>query len=466
MSQRRWPFSAVAALSAVYVVTLFVGGCAPKTVPTPVVTAPRFPDFIAPEVPAAFADTSTAAGQARGWAFLQSGDLKNADREFSAALKSAPSFYPAEVSLGYLELARQHGEPALAHFDRVLDQRAGDVAALVGKGQALLALDREADALVAFEGAIAANPSLTETTRRVDVLKFRTQEENLARARQFARSGRLEEAVRSYSTAISASPDSPFLYREIAEVERQKGDTDGALQHFWKALSLDPGDARSMTEVGEILESRNDCDGAITAYTTALAIEPSPGLSARLESVRAREALSRLPEEYRAIDQSSHVTRGDVAALIGVRLAPLLEATDSREAELMTDVRADWASTWIMAVTRTGVMEPFANHTFQPRTILRRTDFAEVVSRLLARIATRNPNLAKSWESALLTFPDLAASHLAYVAASQAVAAGVMEAGPDNSFQPARAVTGAEAVEAMDRLQAMAGIHAAGRGAR
>src|SRR6266849_5408452 len=125
--------------SALYVALLLVSACAPKMVTTPVVTAPRFSDFIPPEVPAAFANTPAGAGQARGWAFLQSGDVKNADREFSAALKIAPSFFPAEVSLGYVELARHNREPALAHFDRVLEQHAGDVAALVGRGQALLA---------------------------------------------------------------------------------------------------------------------------------------------------------------------------------------------------------------------------------------------------------------------------------------------------------------------------------------
>src|ERR1700674_1197838 len=106
--------------SALYVALLLVSACAPKTITTPAVTAPRFSDFIPPEVPASFANTPAAAGQARGWAFLQSGDVKNADREFSAALRSTPSFYPAEVSLGYVELARHDGEPALAHFDRAL----------------------------------------------------------------------------------------------------------------------------------------------------------------------------------------------------------------------------------------------------------------------------------------------------------------------------------------------------------
>src|SRR5712692_2340739 len=111
-------FARSACALCVVAAIMLVSACAPKIVLAPVVTTPRFPDFIAPEVSAAFANTPASAGQTRGWAFLQSGDVKNADLEFSTALKSTPNFYPAEVSLGYVELARQHGVPALAHFDR------------------------------------------------------------------------------------------------------------------------------------------------------------------------------------------------------------------------------------------------------------------------------------------------------------------------------------------------------------
>src|SRR5580765_3776944 len=80
--------------------------CAPKTIPVPVVTAPKFPDYVRPAVPPALDNTVAAASASRGWAFLQAGELKTAEREFSAALKATPAFYPAETSLGWVELAR------------------------------------------------------------------------------------------------------------------------------------------------------------------------------------------------------------------------------------------------------------------------------------------------------------------------------------------------------------------------
>jgi hypothetical protein len=80
------------------VVAFAVSACAPKLVPTPVVTAPKFPEFTQPGLPPAFAGAPVAEYLTRGWAFLQAGDLKTAEREFSIALTAAPAFYPAETS--------------------------------------------------------------------------------------------------------------------------------------------------------------------------------------------------------------------------------------------------------------------------------------------------------------------------------------------------------------------------------
>jgi len=104
------------------------------------------------------------------------------------------------------------------------------------------------------------------------------------------------------------------------------------------------------------------------------------------------------------------------------------------------------------------VMEPFANHAFQPRTLVRRADLAQAVARLLPRVADRHPAEAHAWESARLKFSDLTASHLAYPAASAAVAAGVMATTGDNAFQPSRPVSGADAIAAIARIETLAGL--------
>jgi hypothetical protein len=93
---------------------------------------------------------------------------------------------------------------------------------------------------------------------------------------------------------------------------------------------------------------------------------------------------------------------------------------------LLTDVRGHWAATWIASVTRAGILQPYANHTFQPRNVVRRGDLAEAASRVLAVIGSRDKSLAESWSGKRLAFSDLGGGHAMYPAASVAVAAGVI----------------------------------------
>jgi tetratricopeptide (TPR) repeat protein len=441
-----------------YFTLILVAACAPKVVPLPTVTSPRFPDFIAPVVPAAYAGMPVVDAHVRGWTYLQAGDLTSATREFSAALKVTPAFYPAEIGLGYVELADRDEQGALEHFDRALARQPADPSALVGRGEALLGLDNQSDAVAAFEAAAAVDPSLTEIARRVEVLKFRVAGQRLTDARTAAAAGRIDDAIRAYTAAIESSPGSAFLYRELAGVERQRGDTAAALAHFRTAFDLDPADAGSVTGIGELLEAGGDFEGAEKAYSDALAIEPSADLQGRVEGVRAKAELARLPAEYRAIGEAPQITRGELAALIGVRLGPLLQPDQRADAEPITDARTDWAATWILAVARAGVMEPFANHAFQPRTVVRRTDLAQAVERLLTRTAALAPARAKAWETARVQFADLAPGHLAYPAASAATVSGVLTTGPDGRFEPSRIVSGREATEAIERIEALAGL--------
>jgi tetratricopeptide (TPR) repeat protein len=422
-----------------------------------VLTPPAFADFLRPEVPAVFAGTAVAAGQERGWSLLQAGDLKGAERELSATLTAAPEFYPADIGLGYVALARGEPATALPHFERALRWSASDRSALLGRGQALLSTGRERDALVTFETALAVDPSLAEVARRVEVLRFRLQEQTLARAREAVRGSRWSEAVAAYTEAVADSPDSPFLHRELGEAERRAGETAQALVHLRRAVALDPNDAAALTAIGEILEGRGDIEAASRAYRDAMATEPSPALQARLDALRTRAESAKLPDEYRAIEGAAAITRADLAALIAIRLTTLVRGAPGR-AVLVTDARGTWAAPYIVAVTRAGVMEPFANHAFQPRATVRRIEFAQTVSRLLLLLAPRGSTRSKAWETARLRFSDLSPSHLAYIAASQAVAAGVMKTEADNAFQPSRPITGAQAIDAIARLETLAGV--------
>ena len=92
----------------------------------------------------------------RGWQYLQFDDFRNAEREFAAALKQQPAVPPGRDGDGAISRWRaatrrtpRRDSTARCSVD------AAYVPALVGRGQAMLELDRDADALASFEAALA-----------------------------------------------------------------------------------------------------------------------------------------------------------------------------------------------------------------------------------------------------------------------------------------------------------------------
>jgi hypothetical protein len=101
-------------------------------------------------------------------------------------------------------------------------------------------------------------------------------------------------------------------------------------------------------------------------------------------------------------------------------------------------------------------MDTQPNYTFQPNSRVRRGDLAQTVSRVLNLIAVNKPDVAKTWEGPRPKIADVPQGHLSYPAVSQVVAAGVMPLTETGGFQLLRPVSGAEAVEILNRLEALA----------
>jgi hypothetical protein len=342
---------------------------------------------------------------------------------------------------------------ALDAFDAALRISPAYAPALVGKGLALLSLKRDDEARVAFEAALRADGSLQNLAPRIEVLRFRGLQDMITAGRQASAAGRLDEARAVYQRALVAAPDSAVLYRELGAVERRRGDVAAALEDFTRASDLDATDATSVAQTAELLDERQDYDGAEAAYRKAAAIEPGGGFEAKAAAEAARGRDARLPADFRAIPSAASITRGDLAALIGVRLESILRGAP-RTQVVITDTRGAWAAPWIADVAAAGVMPPFDNHTFQPRAPLRRVDLAQAVSALITLMAKTRPALqARLAQRPSVT--DVSPSNLNYPAVAAAVSSGILPLSGENRFDSERPVSGGEAVTAVDHLRAL-----------
>ena len=438
---------------ALVALVALIGACASRTVPPAAVTTSAHPEFLYPTVPVAMQRTFGAEHVDLGWRYLQIDDLRGADREFAAALKSSSTMYPAHAGQGWVALARRDFDRAVTAFDAALGADRSYVPALVGRGQALLALRREAEALAAFEAALAVDSSLSEVRQRAEVLRFRGLQDVIEAARSAAKAGRIPEARSAYERAIAASPESAFLYRELGVMERRAGNGDQALSRLRRATELDPMDEIALVQLAEVLEARQDFVGAEAVYRKAVALNPSTDLEARLAAAAKNAREAQLPPEFKAALSAAQITRGDLAAIIGVRLEPIVRAAPTRQG-VMTDVRGHWAAPWIAQVADAGVMPPFDNHTFQPNAAVRRGDLAVAVSRLLTLVSSSDAAL-RARLAQRPAIGDMNPRHVQYTAAAAAVASGVMPLLEGDRFLVGRPVSGSEAVDTVDRVGAL-----------
>ena len=258
----------------------------------------------------------------RAWQMLQAGDVRGASQEFLALAQRAPSFYPAAVGLGYALVADGKPKDALPRFDQAIRLAPAYAPALAGRGDALLAAGQRDAALASFEAALAADRSLVELRRRIDVLRFGRMRDLVAAASKAAEAGRLDEARRGYEAAIAASPESAFLYRDLGVIETRMN----ALESGGRAPAEGRGDGRERRAgVGRAgrraREARRRCAGPCPRWSAPTRSTRPTRVKQRLDrDARARRRWPACPDDYKAIPGLAQVTRGDLAALLGVRL--------------------------------------------------------------------------------------------------------------------------------------------------
>jgi tetratricopeptide (TPR) repeat protein len=457
---RRWTLAALVVLG-------LAGGCSKPAAP-PLVVVPgteRYPDYPRPMLGVDVAgDDQVARQHDRAWAQLQLGDPRAAERTLRDVLKKAPRAYPSQAALGFARLSQDESADALLWFDRALQADPAYVPALVGRGEALVELGREGEAFEAYQSVLERVPDHPVALRRVEVLRFRAVQSDVTAAQGALAANRLEEAREHYGRALKASPESGFLHRDLADVERRLGNLERARVLVEQALVLDPQDARAYAIRGGLDQAAGDAEAALRAYRRALELDPGlPELATRIAEIEAGLKEAALPAEFKAIGSTVRVTRGEAAALLAYRVPALLQEA-ARGTVLITDSRRHWAQAAILLAARAGAIEVYPNHTFQPNAGMTRGEFAAVVTRVLNLVATRTPAAALPWKDARLAFADVRPGHTLYVPISRAVASGVMRPLEGQTFGVSRPMTGADAVEAVERLTRLAEQSGSGEG--
>jgi tetratricopeptide (TPR) repeat protein len=119
------------------------------------------------------------------------------------------------------------------------------------------------EALAYYNTALEANPDYGEGHY------------NLANA--LVQLGRVDEAVVHYEKALEINPNNVAAHYNLAVICFQIGKVDEAIAHYRKALEINPNHAASHNNLGTVLWQRGEVDEAVLHFRKALEIDPAYG---------------------------------------------------------------------------------------------------------------------------------------------------------------------------------------------
>ena len=197
-----------------------------------------------------------------GLALSAEGKIEEAGRSIDEAVRRDPANPFALHAQGLIALKQSQADRALAAFDKALAVRKDFAGAMLGRGDALLALGKGDQAVEAYARAA----SLAPTSALPHAL----------RGQAFERMKRLADAEAAYRAGIKIEPEDVRLANNLAFVlASQRIKLDEALALARKAVAKDEKRASYHDTLGVVLMARNELPAARQAFERGLALEPA-----------------------------------------------------------------------------------------------------------------------------------------------------------------------------------------------
>jgi tetratricopeptide (TPR) repeat protein len=195
-----------------------------------------------------------------GAAQSQFGRHENAIASYRRALRINPDYVEAHYKLGLALNAVGKLEPAIASFTRALQIRPGLAAAHYNIGVAQKALGRFEEAIGSYEKAVRIKPDFVEAHNNLGVV-----------LKEF---GKPDDAIVSYDKALQRRPNFVDALYNKGTTLKDIARYDEAIECYIKALEIKPDYAEAHNNLGSVFVSLDRHDEAIDRFTTALKIKP------------------------------------------------------------------------------------------------------------------------------------------------------------------------------------------------
>jgi len=381
------------------------------------------------------------------WTRIRQGDARRAEK-LVAKMGPKNPFYL--VGLGYVAFLNDQVEAAEGYFKQELRGAPDSSPAHAGLAQIYLKQGRDDLAFNEYQEVLKKDPENPWAMKEFEAIRNRKTTEHFQEARAYLAAGEAESAKSAFLKALNYSPKNLDAHLNLARLYVSGNQLTNALFHFSTAYGLEPKNKDLLREYADCLMAAGQNGRSLDIYQQYLEHDPkNKEVKDRVESLKNKLGIFELPSQYQSIPLSMAVTREEVAALIAVKFKSHLDDSPAKP-PVIIDIATSWASRQIIKVTSLGLMEGYANHTFQPKQAASRAEMAEVLVRLINLLKAKGFRFIRQFPPEMIQIADVSADNYYYQPIAEVVSLQLMELGADKSFRPGLTLSGQEAVKVFD----------------
>jgi tetratricopeptide (TPR) repeat protein len=388
-----------------------------------------------------------------GMNFYQRGLYQPAIERLTSAIEQDKTFVAPYMALGEIYCLTQQTYQAEVNYKRALELDPGLVEAWVGLG--ILYWER-GDYELAHKQlftALEIQPHHPKAKHYLELVKQKLAQKYLEEGMVLRDSGRWEQALPKFHSAIQYDPQLGEAYLELARLYIDQQQYQPAVDELEKALAIMPEVAAVWHSLGQAYLGLYEYDRARKALQRSLILDPRDQEGERLLRVVQQELYRDrpVPAEFLKISSTPAITRGQLAALLAlnVRLPRGEGLTNLDTPVIIPDISSHWAQEYIIYVVRNQLMMSYPNHYFLPDVTISRGELADIIDNVLQRL-TGLEAVTSEFED--WGYEDVSPENQYYGAVTRMAALGIIPPEEEGVFGLTHKVSGLEALEIVDRL--------------
>ncbi len=403
---------------------------------------------LTPEMPILTSDDYFDPPYKAGWQHLQDGNAQLAMESFQKSTIEDDKLF---IGYGFVFILKKQFKLAMDNFDKSLKINQDNLFAKIGKGIVFELTDNSRSAFDIYSSILLSHPEHPMVKKKYLSLKKKKTDEYLKLAD--STDPQKDEAgfIQSLQLASYYSPEMMDIKMRIIDYYEKSQQYDKAVKHYELLQKETPKNIELLVSLAKLYETMDKIEDAILVYKNLLELKPDEiSYSNKINDLKVKFFDKNLPLKFKDIFFKMELNKEDLAALIGFYFEKYL-TTEGVKPKIITDIGTSYARKEIIKVCTLEIMSVRPDHRFSKRTIIKRAQFARIVTNLIDYLnrSDIHPNLTPKPESDRQEPVDIHKIHKNYNMVMRLLNANIMKLDEAGRFNQSMTINPSDAISAL-----------------